>query len=76
MKLTDGRWRKATSVENKYASFELLIGDSSPLLAVFFSDDGVFCIAFGKKIAGTFSWNKLVEIVQAGRELAEQDMSI
>ena len=67
----NGRRRKVTNIESKYATFKLLVGDSVRM-DVFFSDEEDFSIAFGGNITNTVSlWDEFVEIVRAGREFAE-----
>ena len=67
------RWRKATDINREYALFELL-EDDVPILDLGFSDGGFIEVCFNPSVAGkTFELSKLSNILNEGRELAEQD---
>ena len=70
---TSYRWRKATDINRRFATFELL-ADEKFIVDVGYSDTGIFEVAFNKEIGGlVFEWAQLQELIEAGRKMAEID---
>ena len=67
------RWRKATDINREYALFELM-GDSTPILDVGFTDEGVLEIALNPGASGiVMAWDQILALLSEGRSLAEHD---
>lgn len=67
------RWRKATDINRRFATFELL-ADEKFIFDVGYSDSGVFEVAFNEEIAGlVLEWAQLKQLVEDGKRMADLD---
>ena len=65
--LSRARWRRASSVKNKYLMFELYVDDAQ-LVSLMFSNEGVLNAAFSPAVL--FGLEDLLSFLDAGRKLA------